>query len=181
LVALAFIFSYIEHLIPLPLPTGVKLGAANIVVLCALYFFGWKEALAVSLVRIVLSGVAFGISTVPYSLAGGVLSLFVMSLLKRKESLGVTGVSVAGSVCHNIGQTLVAMALLPTAMIFTSGREASTRHSAIFLPMPPPCPSRSPNGYSKPPFPTHRQASNRPPKPSFASYGLWTTVPLWKS
>lgn len=118
LVALAFIFSYIEHLIPLPLPTGVKLGAANIVVLCALYFFGWKEALAVSMMRIVLSGFAFGISTVPYSLVGGVLSLFVMSILKRKESLGVTGVSVAGSVCHNIGQTLVAMALLGSKTVF---------------------------------------------------------------
>ena len=80
MVALAFIFSYIEHLIPLPLPTGVKLGAANIVILTALYFMGWKEALAISMVRIVLSGFAFGINTVPYSL-----------------------------VCHNIGQTLVAV------------------------------------------------------------------------
>lgn len=114
LVALAFIFSYIEHLIPLPLPTGVKLGAANIVVLCALYLLGVKEALAVSMVRIVLSGFAFGISTVPYSLAGGLFSLLVMVLLKRRGSFGVTGVSVAGSVCHNIGQTLVAMALLGT-------------------------------------------------------------------
>ena len=61
LVSLAFIFSYIEHLIPLPLPTGIKLGAANIVILCALYFLGWKEAFAVSMVRIVLSGFAFGI------------------------------------------------------------------------------------------------------------------------
>ena len=112
LVALAFIFSYIEHMIPLPLPTGVKLGAANIVVLCALYFLGVKEAAAVSLVRIILSGFAFGISTVPYSLAGGFLSLLVMVLLKRSKGFGMTGVSVAGSVCHNIGQTLVAMVLL---------------------------------------------------------------------
>lgn len=112
LVALAFLFSYIEHMIPLPLPTGIKLGAANIVILCALYFLGWREALAISMVRIVLSGFAFGISTVPYSLAGGALSLTVMTVLKRKESFGVTGVSVAGSVCHNIGQTLVAMLLL---------------------------------------------------------------------
>lgn len=112
LVALAFIFSYIEHLIPLPLPTGVKLGAANIVILCALYFLGWKEALAISIVRIVLSGFAFGISTVPYSLAGGGLSLLVMVLLKKSNRFGTAGVSVAGSVSHNIGQTLVAMALL---------------------------------------------------------------------
>ena len=112
LVALAFSFSYIEHLIPLPLPTGVKLGAANIVVLCALYMLGFQEALIVSLVRIVLSGFAFGISTVPYSLAGGMLSLLVRVLLKKRGSFGVTGVSVAGSVCHNIGQTLIAMIVL---------------------------------------------------------------------
>lgn len=112
LVALAFIFSYIEHLIPLPLPTGVKLGAANIVILCALYFLGWKEALAISMVKIVLSGFAFGISTVPYSLVGGILSLAVMVFLKRKEGFGIPGVSVAGSVCHNVGQTMVAMILL---------------------------------------------------------------------
>lgn len=112
LIALAFIFSYIEHLIPLPLPTGVKLGAANIVIVCALYFLGWKEAMAVSFVRILLSGFAFGISTVPYSLAGGFLSLLIMVLLKQKKSFSVIGVSVAGSVCHNVGQTLVAMLLL---------------------------------------------------------------------
>jgi len=118
LVALAFIFSYLEHLIPLPLPTGIKLGAANIVVLCALYFLGWKEAFAVSMVRIVLSGFAFGISTVPYSVAGGLLSLLVMMWLKRKEGFGITGVSVAGSVCHNVGQTLVAMLLLGSKNVY---------------------------------------------------------------
>ncbi len=112
LVGLAFIFSYVEHLIPLPLPTGVKLGAANVVILCALYFLGAKEALAVSGVRILLSGFAFGISTVPYSVAGGLLSLLVMVVLKKRKSFSVVGVSVAGSVCHNMGQTLVAVLLL---------------------------------------------------------------------
>ena len=114
LVAVAFIFSYIEMLIPLPLPTGVKLGAANIVVLITLYLFGIKEALVLSLVRILLSGLCFGVSTVPYSLAGGFLSLLVMVLLKKSDRFGVPGVSVAGGVMHNIGQTLVAMALLGT-------------------------------------------------------------------
>lgn len=118
LVALAFIFSYIEHLIPLPLPTGVKLGAANIVIVCALYFLGWKEALAVSLIRIVLSGFAFGISTVPYSLAGGFLSLLVMVVLKRNKNFGIIGISVAGSVCHNVGQTFVAMVMLGTKTVY---------------------------------------------------------------
>lgn len=112
LVALAFVFSYVEHLIPLPLPTGIKLGAANIVVLCTLYFLGWKEAAAVSVIRILLSGFMFGIGTLPYSMAGGICSLAVMVLLKRSSRFGMLGVSVAGGVCHNIGQILVAMALL---------------------------------------------------------------------
>lgn len=118
LVALAFVFSYIEHLIPLPLPTGVKLGAANIVVLTALYFLGAKEALVLSMVRILLSGFTFGISTVPYSLAGGLCSLLAMVPLKKSGRFGLAGVSVAGSVCHNIGQTLMAMVLLGKNTVF---------------------------------------------------------------
>ena len=54
------ILSVIEYLIPLPLPTGVKLGVANIVVLVALYFLGVKEAVTISFIRILLSGFAFG-------------------------------------------------------------------------------------------------------------------------
>ena len=118
LVALAFIFSYIEHLIPLPLPTGVKLGAANIVILVALYFLGVKEAIAISCIRILLSGFAFGISTVPYSLAGGGLSLFMMAWMKKSDKFGLAGVSVTGSVFHNIGQTIVAMLLLGKNTIY---------------------------------------------------------------
>ena len=118
LVALAFIFSYIEHLIPLPLPTGVKLGAANIVILIALYFIGVKAAIAISFIRILLSGFAFGISTIPYSLAGGMLSLLIMTWMKKSGKFGISGVSVTGSVFHNIGQTIVAMALLGTNMIY---------------------------------------------------------------
>ena len=74
--------------------------------------------MAVSGVRIVLSGFAFGISTVPYSLAGGLLSLLVMMWLKKGNRFGMTGVSVAGSVCHNIGQTLVAVILLGSKTAF---------------------------------------------------------------
>lgn len=118
LIALAFIFSYIEMLIPLPLPVGVKLGAANIVILIALYLLGTADAIGISLVRILLSGLAFGIGTLPYSLAGGVLSLLVMICLKKSKRFGMPGVSVAGGVAHNIGQTLVAMLLLGNKSVF---------------------------------------------------------------
>ena len=61
LTALAFIFSYIESLIPVPagIP-GVKLGLANLVVVVVLYLMGAKNAFFVSVVRILLAGLTFG-------------------------------------------------------------------------------------------------------------------------
>ena len=47
LVALAFVLSYIETLIPINLGIpGAKLGLANLVVMVALYTLGTKEAFA---------------------------------------------------------------------------------------------------------------------------------------
>ena len=83
--ALALICSYIESLIPFyfGIP-GVKLGLTNIVVVMMLYCIGAKEALLVSLLRIVLAGFMFGnMFSILYSLAGGILSFLIMYLLKR--------------------------------------------------------------------------------------------------
>ena len=80
--ALALICSYIESLIPFyfGIP-GVKLGLTNIVVVMMLYCIGAKEALLVSLLRIVLAGFMFGnMFSILYSLAGGILSFLIMYL-----------------------------------------------------------------------------------------------------
>jgi len=46
LTALAMIFSYIESVIPVPIPVpGIKLGVANIAVITILYVLGVKEAM----------------------------------------------------------------------------------------------------------------------------------------
>ena len=59
-VALAFVLSYIETLIPVNLGIpGAKLGLANLVVMVALYTLGTKEAFALSMVRILLTGLTF--------------------------------------------------------------------------------------------------------------------------
>ena len=51
--ALALICSYVESLIPFYFGVpGMKLGLTNVVVLLLLYFFGAKEALLVSMMRI---------------------------------------------------------------------------------------------------------------------------------
>ena len=51
--AVAMILSFVESQIPafVAVP-GVKIGLANIAVVFALYRLGWKEAVAISLVRV---------------------------------------------------------------------------------------------------------------------------------
>jgi heptaprenyl diphosphate synthase len=95
---------------------GIKLGLPNIAIIFILYRFGWKEAAAVSFVRIVAVSLLFGNPmTFAYSVAGGFLSLLVMTLLRKMDFLSTVGVSVAGGVMHNVGQILMAMLLLGTA------------------------------------------------------------------
>ena len=68
-----------------------------------------------NLLRIFLVSVMFGNGmSFAYSLAGGLLSGLVMILLKRTGKFRIVTVSVAGGIAHNVGQVLVAMALLET-------------------------------------------------------------------
>lgn len=119
LTALALIFSYIETLIPIQFGVpGIKLGLANLIIVIVLYKTDWREALLLSVVRIILAGFIFGnLFSIVYSLAGGVLSLTVMVLLKRTDRFSVAGISMAGGVCHNIGQLVVAMIAVETYQV----------------------------------------------------------------
>ena len=114
--ALALIFSYVETLIPINFGIpGVKLGLANLIIVVALYKLPLQEVYLLSIVRILLSGFIFGnYFSILYSLAGGLLSLSVMALLKRWNSFSVMGISVAGGVFHNVGQMTVAMLVVET-------------------------------------------------------------------
>ena len=116
--AIAIVFAYIEVLLP-PIFTaipGIKLGLPNVVIVFMLYRRGVGEAAAVSFVRILAVSLLFGnFASFAYSVAGGVLSLFAMALLKRLNFLSSVSVSVAGGVLHNVGQILMAMLLLGTA------------------------------------------------------------------
>lgn len=100
LTAVAMILSYVESLLPSVGIPGVKMGLANIAVIFALFRFGWKEAAALSLVRVVLVSLLFGsVGAMLYSLAGAVLSLAVMALLRRIDRFSTVGISVAGRRC----------------------------------------------------------------------------------
>ena len=110
LVALAMIFSYVESLIPINFGIpGMKLGVANLVTVTGLYFLELPEVFLVVVTRILLTGFLFGNGmSIIYSLAGGILSLLMMAVIKRINGFSVIGVSIMGGVSHNIGQIIVA-------------------------------------------------------------------------
>ena len=114
--ALALVASYLETLIPINLGIpGIKLGLANGVIMVLLYVSDAKQCYAISLARILLAGFLFGnLMMILYSLAGGMLSLTVMVILKKVNAFSPVGVSVAGGVSHNAGQLIVAAIVLET-------------------------------------------------------------------
>lgn len=116
--ALALALAYIEAILPpvVGVVPGVKMGLPNIVIVFLLYRCNWQKAAAVSLVRVLLMLLMFGnVTAFFYSVAGAVLSLAAMALLRRWDGLSTVGVSVTGAVLHNVGQILMAMLLLGTA------------------------------------------------------------------
>lgn len=119
LVALAMVLSWLESLIIFPgLLPGMKVGLTNLVVIFALYRMSLRDAAVISLVRVVLVSLTFGNAySFFYSLAGAVLSLAVMAVLKKSDRFSILGVSIAGGVCHNLGQLFVAMAVLGTVRL----------------------------------------------------------------
>ena len=118
-ISVAMVLSFVESRLPafVAVP-GVKVGLANIAVIFALYKFGAKEAVAISLIRVALVALLFGsFVSLLYSVAGAVLSLSGMLLLKKLTGLSEVSVSVCGGVLHNVGQIAVACVIMQTNVI----------------------------------------------------------------
>lgn len=117
--SLALILSYVELLIPINFGIpGMKLGLANLLVVILLYKGCPRDAILLSVIRILLSGLIFGnMFSIFYSLGGGLLSLAVMVFLKKTGQFTVAGISIGGGASHNVGQLLVAMFVVQTYQV----------------------------------------------------------------
>ncbi len=120
LTTVALIIFVVELQIPNPFPIpGVKLGLANVVTVYAVYHYHAREVFLVVLARILL-GSFFGgnMLALLYSLAGGMLCLAGMLLLRRVLSEKYIWIcSVLGAVFHNLGQTIVACLIAGWGML----------------------------------------------------------------
>ena len=116
LTALALALSVTESLFfpsaLFPVP-GMRMGLANIVTLLSVYLFGALPTMLIVLIRCLVT-FAFGgnLTSFLFSLAGGLLALFAMLLLRNLRAFSLFGISVGGAAAHNIGQILIACALI---------------------------------------------------------------------
>lgn len=120
LTGIALIIFVVEMQIPNPFPIpGIKLGLANIITVYAIYRYRAREVAMVVLARILLASIfSSNMTAFLYSLAGSVLCLAGMLLLKRIiEETHIWIGSVFGAVLHNIGQITVAVLLLGTGVL----------------------------------------------------------------
>lgn len=121
--SLGIILGYLENMfIPDLVLPGVKLGISNLAVLIVLLKYTYKEAIAVGVIKSLVNGIAFsGLMSCFYSLAGVILSVLIMSNLKKfyfKDKITCIGISVAGSGFFNIGQLTVACFVLKSFIPF---------------------------------------------------------------
>lgn len=109
--SLAIVLSILESFIPISNIPGIKIGLVNISILIVLYLYSFKDALYLSILRVLLIGILrtglFSI-TFFFSLTGAVISIIMMYIFKRTTKLSIIGVSIIGSLAHIIGQLLIA-------------------------------------------------------------------------
>lgn len=118
-IALAMILSYLESQIPaLVAIPGIKVGLPNLILVFLLYKVGWKETVAVSIIRIFLVSLLFGnLQSMIFSFAGAFLSLLGMILLKKTNWFACVTVSIVGGILHNVGQIIAACFWTATVQI----------------------------------------------------------------
>lgn len=117
LVSQALTLYTVESIIPVPfIAPGAKLGLANLITVIALYTLNSKkDVFLIIILRLLLSTMFAGnLSTFMYGAAGAILSYLVMICVKTlgKDKLSIIGVSASGALFHNVGQLIVASAIV---------------------------------------------------------------------
>lgn len=101
-----------ENLLPTPIP-WLRLGLSNVITLVTLVLYGFRAAMMVTLIRIIISSIFIGTFLGPgfiMSFGGGVTSTFAMgtifSILPRL--FGPIGLSLIAAMFHNLAQLFIA-------------------------------------------------------------------------
>ena len=109
MLALASALQFLESMIPIPLPLGVKPGISSIVVMVVLVKFGFVSAMTLAVLKSGFVFITRGATAFCMSVSGGVLSVAVMGAFfavtrRSKNGTSILLMSVLGGVSHNMGQ-----------------------------------------------------------------------------
>lgn len=115
LAALAITIHIAESVLPAPLP-GFKPGLANVITVAVLLLHGWRAAVWVSLLRVVVGSILIGTFLTPtfvLSFAGALAAIAVIGLgfLLPGRGLGPVGYCLLASMAHMAAQFFVAYRL----------------------------------------------------------------------
>lgn len=108
---LSIVLSILESFVPISNIPGIKLGLANIIILIVLYTYSFKDALYLSILKVILVGILrIGLFSITFwfSLSGAISSIIMMYIFKKITKLSIVGISIIGSIFHIIGQILIA-------------------------------------------------------------------------
>ncbi len=112
LTAQAIALAVVENWIPVSVGVpGIEIGLANMITLVSLVFFSFYETILIVLIRCVVASLFMsGQVLFMFSFFGGILSAVIMWFMLRftRRLFSYIGISIAGSITHNIGQILVA-------------------------------------------------------------------------
>lgn len=122
LTALSLVISLIESMVPMPVPIpGARLGFSNIIILIAIYFYDYKKALTVSILKSFLLVLITGsVMSFFYSIVGAIFSTSAMyfAIKKLDDDFSLIGVSEIGAFSHNLGQIIVAIFFMQNIKMF---------------------------------------------------------------
>ena len=113
-IAMASVLHVVESWVPLPLPVpGIKIGLANIVSLIVIATFGWRDAMYVVIIRVLIASLFGGVFLGPafaMSMSGAIVSTVVMAYGHGHwhRTFSFVGISIIGAVVHNGAQILMA-------------------------------------------------------------------------
>ncbi len=104
-----------ESLIPMPIP-WIRVGLANIIGLTTFLLFGFRAAMMVTLIRVIIASLFTGSFLGPgfvLSMGGGVSSMVAIgaAALLTRGLFGPVGFSLIGALVHNLVQLFLAYLL----------------------------------------------------------------------
>jgi len=123
-IAIAGVLHAVEGWLPVPLPVpGAKLGLANVVSLLVISLYGWRDALTVAVLRVLLGtllGGAFLGPAFAMGMSGAVTSVLGMACVYhyRRSTFSLVGISLIGAVIHNVAQISMAAMLVGSVGLF---------------------------------------------------------------